>query len=459
MDFLWRALYNVTAAPLFYISFRVYSLFNSKVREGLRGRKGMLDRLSERVPVGAMHASRVLWFHCASVGEFEQAKPLIAAFKEKKTTEARRHREGHGEKKSDSSASPCLRGSPSDGEARIVVSFFSPSGYNVAANYPQADLVCYLPLDTARNARRMFQLIHPSILIFVKFDVWPNHVWTAAKMSVPVILADATLHERSKRLWPVTRSFLKSVHRHINLHCAISASDAQRLERICPKGAQILVTGDTRFDQVIARRSSAGRKLEGLLPQFETPVIIAGSTYIEDEKVVIEAYQKVLARWDKVQLILVPHEPEPDRLEEIGALMSQQDLPYVLLSQTGKGAELNGEAIVVDRVGVLAELYLLGDVAFIGGSFHGSVHNVMEPAVMGKPVLFGPTIHNSLEAMMLRECGAGIMVEDSDQMALELIRLLSDDELREKLGRAAQALIEENAGATERIVSCINELL
>jgi 3-deoxy-D-manno-octulosonic-acid transferase len=113
----------------------------------------------------------------------------------------------------------------------------------------------------------------------------------------------------------------------------------------------------------------------------------------------------------------------------------------------------------VDRVGVLAELYLLGDVAFIGGSFHGSVHNVMEPAVMGKPVLFGPTIHNSLEAMMLRERSAGIMVRDSEEMASELIKLLSDGELRERLGKSAQAMIEENAGATETIVSCINEFL
>jgi 3-deoxy-D-manno-octulosonic-acid transferase len=460
MDFVWRAFYNVIITPLFCLSARVYSLFNSKAREGLRGRKVMFDNISEQASFGRdrTHRAPILWFHCASVGEFEQARPIIAAFEEKKTTEARRHREGE-EKKSDPSVSPCLRGSPSDGRARIVVSFFSPSGYNAAANYTHADLVCYLPFDTAMNARRMFQLIDPSILIFVKFDVWPNYVWTAAKMHVPVILADATLHGKSKRLWPVARSFLKSVHKHINLHCAISAFDAQRLERICPKDARILVTGDTRFDQVIARRGSAGKKLKGLLPQFEAPVIIAGSTYIEDERVVIDAYQKVLAGWGEVQLVLVPHEPEPDRLAEIDALMSQRSLPYILLSQIEKGAELNSAAIVVDRVGVLAELYLLGDITFIGGSFHGSVHNVMEPAVMGKPVLFGPTIHNSLEAMMLRERGAGIMIKDSEEMASELVRLLSDDELRERLGKAAQALIEENAGATEKIISCIDEFL
>jgi 3-deoxy-D-manno-octulosonic-acid transferase len=423
VSILWRALYNIIVVQLFLISVRIYSLFNDKAKDSLKRRKGMFHRISERLPLGS---DRVIWFHCSSVGEVEQAKPVIAAL---------------------------------NGKVKIAISAFSPSGYDAAMKYPLADLVCYIPFDTIRNAHRMFRFINPSVLVFVRFDIWPNHVWTAARRHVPVIIADASLREESKRLWPIARSFLKSVHRHINLHCAISETDAQRLRRICPENAEILVAGDTRFDQVIARRSSAGRKLEGLLPHFEMPVIVAGSTYIEDERVVIDAYQKVLESWGKVQLILVPHEPEPHRLRDIDDLMSQRNLPYILLSQIEKDTNLSGQAIVVDRVGVLAELYLLGDITFIGGSFHGSVHNVMEPAVMGKPVLFGPTIHNSLEALMLKERGAGIMISDGEELALELIKLLSDDELRKRLGKDAQAMIEENAGATEKIVSCINEFL
>ena len=422
MSFLWSVLYRIIIMPLFLILYRICALFNSKAREGLKGRKGMLDRIT----LNGKDELPTLWFHCTSAGEFEQTRPIIAAL---------------------------------DGRVRTILSFFSPSGYNAAAKYPDADLVCYLPFDTARNARRMFRLIDPDILIFVRFDVWPNHVWTATKMGVPVMVVDATLHAKSKRLWPIARSFLKSVHGHIDLHCAISESDAERLGRICPNGTRIEVMGDTRFDQVIARKNSAGKKLEGLLPQFESPVIIAGSTYVEDDRVVVDAYQKVLERWGKVQLILVPHDPEPERLADIDALMSRRDLPFVLLSQMEKGAKLNGEAIVVDRVGVLAELYMLGDITFIGGSFHGSVHNVMEPAIMGKPVLFGPTIHNSLEAAMLQESGAGIMIRDGEEMASELIRLLSDNKLLRELGTTAQVLIEENAGATEKIVSCIDEFL
>ena len=424
MNFLWRAIYNILVAPLFYLTLRVHSLFNDKMREGVEGRKGLFGRLSEQLPLST-DGMPVIWFHSSSVGEFEQAKPIIADLRRR---------------------------------AKIVITFFSPSGYNVAANYPLADLVCYLPFDTARNARRMMRLINPALLVFMKFDIWPNYVWAAARADVPVILADARLREKSKRLWPVARSFLKSVHKHI-IHCAISDSDAQRLKRICPKNADIRVTGDTRFDQVITRGASAGKKLEGLLPQFDVPVIIAGSTYIEDERVVADAYQKLTERWGRAQLILVPHEPEPERLEEIRVLMSERNIPHVLLSGIEKGAILNGEVVVVDRVGVLAELYMLGDITFMGGSFHEVVHNVMEPAIMGNPVLFGPIIDNSLEAAMLLERGGAIMVRDGEELASELVKLLSDDALREGVGQSAKAMIEENAGATEKIVACIDEFL
>jgi len=410
---------------MLFVSYQIYALFNSKARDGLNGRKDLFERIEKQIPFKSADGREnlpVIWFHCASVGEFEQARPIITAVKDR---------------------------------FRIVVTFFSPSGYNLASKYPHADLISYLPFDTPQNAKRMFELIKPSILIFVKFDVWPNYVWTAGKHGIPVILADATLHEKSKRLSPIIRSFMSSIHKHITLHCAISAGDAERFKLLCPDNARIEVMGDTRFDQVIARKNSASKKLEGLLPKFKTLVIIAGSTYIEDEKVVIEAYQKVLSNKGKVQLIIVPHEPEPERLKEIENLMAERRLPCIRLADLEKGIKHRGEAIIVDRVGVLAELYILGDITFIGGSFHGSVHNVMEPAIMGKPVLFGPTIHNSLEAFMLMKLGAGIMVKNSAEMA-EYIKLLSDKELRERLGHIGKMMIEENAGATDKIVNWIN---
>lgn len=419
---MWRIFYNIIIIPLFLLFYRISLPFNSKAREGLKGRK----RLFDRIRVGGAQELPIVWFHCASVGEFEQTRPIIKAL---------------------------------EGKIRVVISFFSPSGYNGAAKFQDADLICYIPFDTARNARKMLSLIKPDLLVFIRFDVWPNHVWTAAKMGIPMMVADASLQAKSGRLWPIARSFLKSVHKHIDLHCAISEADAQRLKRICPKGARIEVMGDTRFDQVIARKDVAGKKLAGLLPEFQLPVVIAGSTYIEDEQIVIDAYQKILERWGKIQLILVPHDPEPENLAAIEELLSQKDIPYVFLSQIDAGSKLGDKIVVVDRVGVLAELYMLGDITFIGGSFHGSVHNVMEPAIMGKPVLFGPTIHNSLEAEMLRESNAGIMIMNGEELAAEIIKLLDNNQLLRELGATAKALIEENAGATGEIVSCVSEFL
>ncbi len=420
---IYRFLYNFIFLPLLYVLYHIYALFNEKAREGLKGRRGIFKRISQNYKIDKKY---VIWFHCSSVGEFEQAKPLISQLKDK---------------------------------ANIVLSFFSPSAYNLAKKYTFADLITYLPFDTSWNARKMFKLIKPSLLIFVRFDIWPNYVWTAKKFGVPVLLIDASLHKESTRLYPVVRNFLKSVHRYIDLHCSISESDAERLRSLCSKDSKIVVTGDTRFDQVIARKNAVGKKLEGLLPKFNLPVIIAGSTYIEDEDVFIDGYQKVLSSWGKVQLILVPHEPEPKRLVEVEDKLSKANLPYVRLSRLEKDKEFNDEVIIIDRVGVLAELYMLGDITFIGGSFHGSVHNVMEPAVMGKPVIFGPTIYNSLEAYMLMGRGCGIMVHNADELADELIKLLDNKELRENLGRIAQKLIEENSGATERIIKYINEFL
>lgn len=419
---VWRIFYNTIFIPLLYILYRIYALFNAKARDGINGRKRLFNRIKDQMPFGLTEDRKtlpVIWFHCASVGEFEQARPIINAIKDK---------------------------------YRIAVTFFSPSGYNWASKYPHADLICYLPFDTPKNAKKMFDLINPVLLIFVKFDVWANFVWTAKERKIPVILVDATLHKESKRLSPFIRPFMKAIHRDIDLHFAISDADAERLKLLCDNIEKIEVTGDTRFDQVIARRKSAGKKLEGLLPKFDLPVIIAGSTYTEDEAVVIEAYKKVLVSWGKTQLIIVPHEPEPERLKEIAENLSHNGLNHIFLADIEKGSAFTDQVIIIDRVGFLAELYMLGDIAFVGGSFHGSVHNVMEPAIMGKPVLFGPTIQNSLEAFMLMERKAGIMVKNPDEMAKELVRLLSDRELMLKVGQTAQSLIEENAGATERII-------
>lgn len=426
----WQFIYNTLAIPAMFVGFHAAGYCNPKIREGISGRRGVFEQLETQLR-SARHLTHTAWFHFTSVGEFEQAKPLIEAIY---------------------------------AETRIVLTFFSPSVAPNVSRYPHADAAVYLPFDTAANAERLIRLITPSVIVFSKFDIWPNLVWKASECSVPIVVVAGTLHAKSKRLTPFAKPFFRSVHRHITLHCAISEEDAARFERLCATGKhappknQIVVTGDTRYEQV-CRRATAVKPDAEFFPGQATlgsPILIAGSTYSEEEAVLLEAYSllREQARSESAsvpQLILVPHEPTSERIAEIRAKLDERELTHVCFSELETGTNLSQvNTIVIDAVGHLAKLYRLADIAFVGGSFHGSVHNVMEPAAMAKPVLFGPTIHNAAEAFLLLEKGAAKMVQNAAQLADAIAEWLSDEEARTAAGERGQQVIAENLGAVAR---------
>ena len=472
----WQFIYNVFAVPAMFVGFHAARYCSPKIREGIRGRKKVFEQLEAQLR-SARHLKRTAWFHFTSVGEFEQAKPLIEAIY---------------------------------AETRIVLSFFSPSVAPNVRKYPHADAAVYLPFDTPANAERLIRLIVPSVIVFSKFDIWPNLVWKAFKRDIPIVVVAGTLHAKSKRLSPLAKPFFRSVHRRITLHCAISEEDAARFEQLCANekrehpDQRIIVTGDTRYEQVYRRATAIEPDAEFFPGQatLKSPILIAGSTYSEEEAVLLEAYQLLRAqartasanpapsaesrnrqRWQvittlagclprfrhsperrecpdnprktpcerQIHLILVPHEPTPARIAEIRAKLVQQDLTYQCFSQLETGTNLSQvNCIVVDAVGHLAQLYQLADIAFVGGSFHGSVHNVMEPAAMAKPVLFGPTIHNAYEAFLLQKRGAAKMVQTAVQLADAITEWLSDEEARTTAGEIGKRVLEENLGAVAR---------
>ena len=432
---LWKTLYNTFVIPALTVGFYTAARFSPKISEGLAGRRSVFDSITEQLS-SARELSQTTWFHFTSVGEFEQAKPLIEALKD---------------------------------DVRIVLTYFSPSVHPNVANYPHHDAAIYLPLDTSRNAARLLEIIKPSLLIFSKFDIWPNLVWCAAKRGVPIALIAGTLHPQSKRLALFARPFFRDVHRHISVHCVISEENAQRFRRICPLQAQIEVTGDTRFDRVYQRAvavNGAGEFFQGQ-STLQRPILIAGSTYLEDERVVLEAYHRLRENalhnldWNNLpHLILVPHEPTAERIDEIRTQLEHLGLSRVCFSELEEGVDLSEiDVIVIDTVGLLAQLYRLGDIAFVGGSFHGSVHNVMEPAAMAKPILFGPTIHNAYEAGILRARGAAQLVDNAQEMVEVLTSLLSDTARRAQMGQIGKQVIEENLGASERTLCHIRSYL
>ena len=445
-NMFWQFIYNAIAVPAMFVGFHAAGYCNPKIREGIRGRKKVFQQLEAQLR-SARHLKRTAWFHFTSVGEFEQAKPLIEAIY---------------------------------AETRIVLSFFSPSVAPNVRKYPHADAAVYLPFDTPANAERLIRLIAPSVIVFSKFDIWPNLVWTAFKRDIPIIVVAGTLHAKSKRLSPLAKPFFRSVHRRITLHCAISEEDAARFEQLCANGKRehpdesVVVTGDTRYEQVYRRATAIEPDAEFFPGQatLKGTILIAGSTYSEEEAVLLEAYQLLRAQArsqeDKmsaptgrelgIHLILVPHEPTPARIAEIRAKLVQQELTYRCFSQLETGTNLSQvDTIVVDAVGHLAQLYRLADIAFVGGSFHGSVHNVMEPAAMAKPVLFGPTIHNAYEAFLLQERGAAKMVHTALQLADAITEWLSDEEARTTAGEIGKQVIEENLGAVARTLVHLRE--
>ena len=428
----WQVVYNLFAVPIMFIGFYVAGCCTPKIQEGIKGRKRVFSELTDQLQT-ARPLKKTVWFHFTSVGEFEQAKPLIEAI---------------------------------HAETRIVLTYFSPSVAPNAKSYPYADAAVYLPLDTRRNAKRLIRLIAPTLIVFSKFDIWPNLVWKASQHGIPIIVVAGTLHAESKRLSRFAKPFFRSVHRHIRVHCAISEGDAARFQELCSPTHEIVVTGDTRYEQVYRRataiepdteffpgQATLGSGLQVSHIATKRPILIAGSTYAEDEKVVLPAYQRLREKTPDTfpHLILVPHEPTPERIREIREHLDREDLIHLCFSTLKSEVDLAAvDVLIVDRVGLLAKLYTLADLAFVGGSFRGSVHNVMEPAAMAKPVLFGPTIQNAYEASLLVERGGAKRVHTAPELADAITVWLNDTNARETAGNIGKRLIEENLGAVDR---------
>ena len=430
----WQLVYNLFAVPIMFVGFYGAGCCNPKIQEGIKGRKRVFAELAAQLQT-ARHLEKTVWFHFTSVGEFEQAKPLIEAIY---------------------------------AETRIVLTFFSPSVAPNARSYPYADAAVYLPLDTRRNAERLIRLIEPTLIVFSKFDIWPNLVWRASKYDLPIIVVAGTLHAESKRLSGFAKPFFRSVHRYIRVHCAISEGDAARFQELCSPTHEIVVTGDTRYEQVHRRavavesdteffpgQATLGHSLQAHIPT-KRPILIAGSTYTEDEKVLFPAYQLLRENIPDAfpHLILVPHEPTPERISEIRDALNRQQLVHLCFSDLTSEIDLSEvDVLIVNRVGLLAKLYGLADIAFVGGSFRGSVHNVMEPAAMAKPVLFGPTIQNAYEASLLVARGGAKLVHTSQQLSDAITIWLNDTAASVTAGRIGQELIRENLGAVDRTLT------
>lgn len=418
-------LYNIFFLPLFISGFRTGALFNAKIREGATGRKKQKQLLKTKSFNIPDHRTRIL-FHCTSVGEWEQAAPILEELKKD---------------------NPGIF---------TMVSFFSPSGYHFVKQHPGIDLKVYLPLDHRHKMKRFLSFMKPDLIVISKFDVWPNFLVLAHRMNIPVVLTAATLSADSGRDKGISKILNQFVYKHFDFIFPISGDDLQRFLLLYPFPEKMLVTGDTRFDQVY-RKGKKAMEAENV-PVFLNPadndwIFIAGSIWPADEKHLFPALIEVMQRYPNVRVILVPHELQETHLSSIEQTFIKAGLETERYTnfQTKQGTEKR--VAIIDTIGMLARLYKQSKAAYVGGSFDSGVHNVMEPSVFGQPVIFGPRHLNSYEALQLIKAGSAFCVRNAEEIKSRITDFVRNECFRDNSGMAAIELMEANLGATEKIVN------
>ncbi|HLP17456.1 MAG TPA: glycosyltransferase N-terminal domain-containing protein, partial [Bacteroidota bacterium] len=305
------------------------------------------------------------------------------------------------------------------------------------------------PYDLNAHTLRFLEIVRPTVAVMVRYDIWPNMVWNLNALSVPLILANATLKETSPRLWPGVRQFHQTLYDCFANILTVSESDAAAFRKFNTK-AHIEAIGDTRFDQVRIRSTDARHRR--LLPESitkERKIFIVGQSWPEDEEVILPALFALQQEEPGLLTIIVPHEPTEEHLDELESRL-EGNSTFIRFSEVG--AYTNQQTIIVDSVGVLVPLYQYAHIVYIGGSFRQGIHNVLEPAIFGVPVIFGPRHTNSQEAIALSENGGGFVITTSAEFASVVRPLLADEERRMRAGTIARTFVETNCGATERVM-------
>lgn len=411
------ARYFKTIMWIYFTLLYIASLFNPKARALVKGQRSawaaLRARMSERTD-----ADKWVWFHAASVGEFEQARPIIERLKKE---------------------------SPS---RKVLLTFFSPSGYEMRKDYPLADLVCYLPFATRRNARRFVQLVQPEMAIFIKYEFWPAYLKRLKKAAVPTYIIAAIFREDQAffRWWG------GAYRRLLTCFTTLFVQDEASQLLLNKYGIrQTVVSGDTRFDRVMAvygQRKDIPAVMRFVEPEItpltvlqpERPkVLVAGSTWPEDERLLAE----YCASHPEVKLVLVPHEIDDKHLHEIFQIFQGR---FVRYSEANFQNITTNQTLLINTMGMLSSIYRYGQVAYVGGGFGEGIHNTLEAAVYGMPVVFGPNYGKFREAKNLIETGAARSVKNYE----ELEAALDDCFLHsEEMGRQAREYVQMELGSTD----------
>lgn len=398
----------------------------SKFLRALAARRGIRARYRDWGGRQRDGSRPLLWMHAPSVGEGLQARPVLEL--------ARLRRP----------------------ELQLAYTHFSPSALAFARGL-DVDFRDYLPFDTPGDARVVLDALRPTALVFSKLDVWPVITHEARRRGVRLGLVSATLSRGSSRRGRAATALLRDAYASLEIVGAIDAADADRLVQLGVRPPVIAVTGDTRYDQVWLRAQRvdrAGPMLQRL--RSDRPTIVAGSTWPSDESVLLPAYESV-KRATSARLIIAPHEPTLDHVTRLVDAVKKQSLSVSRLDDPDAS---DADVVIIDRVGILGDLYALADIAFVGGGFHSAgLHSVLEPAAFGAPVLFGPRHDTSRDAALLAQRGGGAAVPNDVDLGRRLRLWLTDAGARREAGDYARALVRSGIGAADRSYQLIDRLL
>ncbi len=395
----------------------IASFIEPRARNLLRGRKGWHRKLDEAVQ---QFGKEMIWFHCASLGEFEQGRPVIEKLKQIKP------------------------------QARILLTFYSPSGYEVRKNYQPADIVLYLPSDTPRNAEKFIRTADPEMAVFIKYEFWFNFIYYARQQGIPVISVSSIFRNDQIFFKPWGKFFRNMLYNFSAFFVQDEASRAL-LEKTGVK--EVTVSGDTRFDRVHDICSHPVDIEMASRFSKDSCVVVLGSTWPSDMKIF---YSLINDHKTSLKFMIAPHNISDSQLREIESNLKVPNTRY----SKGEFSD-DTRVLIIDNVGMLYSLYRYGKIAYVGGAFRGGLHNILEPAAYGIPVIFGNHVSNKKfrETSAMVKTGGGFSVRDETELKSIISRLTSEDDFYEASAKASAEYIRSNTGATAKIVDYILPLL
>jgi len=406
-------LYNLTI----YIAgffLKIIALFSPKIKLFVEGRKNVFSVLEEKIKAN----DKTIWFHSASLGEYEQGLPVIEKIKEKYPSH------------------------------KIIVTFFSPSGYEVRKNNTVADATIYLPLDTKSNAKRFLKLVHPEFAFFIKYEFWLNYLKELEKSKTPTYLISGIFRDR-QMFFKWYGGFYRKALNAFTYFFVQNESSKQKIEAIGFKN--VIVSGDTRFDRVntILERDNTLDYVENFKNNQLT--IVIGSSWPKDEALLIEYINQAP---ENVKFIIAPHNI---KTEQISNLKSQIKKSIVLFSEQENKDLSNYNVFIIDTIGILTKIYSYGTIAYVGGGFgNPGIHNILEPATFGIPIVIGPNYSNFAEAVSLVELEGCISITNFLELKEILDRLINDPKLLTEKSHICKSFIQNNKGATNTIMKTVS---